>query len=121
MIYSDLTPNQKRIICNGCGGKGSGVPIPEFLFTASCNHHDFKYWRGCTKSDRKKADRQFYDAMVQDANEAVWWKRPHYRIWARVYYQAVRMFGGKYFHYSVLPLDEVDAGREEERWNPDTH
>lgn len=98
--FRDLTPLQKAVICNGCGGKGSIVPVPEFLFHASCNHHDFYYWRGGSEADRKRADEAFYKFMKQDAAMAgTMLKRLHYRLWAYIYYQAVRQFGAKYFHY----------------------
>ena len=113
MKYKDLTPNQKRIICNGCGGKGSKVPVPEFLFHASCNHHDFEYWRGCTKEDRRKADVNFYREMLRDAKGASWIKQPYYKLWAWIYFRAVRMFGGKFFHYSMAQRDEKSARGEE--------
>ena len=53
--YRDLTEEQKKFVCNGCGGKSGWINPPEFLFNASCNHHDFLYWRGCTEADVLKA------------------------------------------------------------------
>lgn len=99
MKYSDLTQEQKDYICNGCGGKGGWVPVPEFIFHASCNHHDFLYWTGNTESDREKADKAFYKYMKIDIAEAKWYKRAYYRIWAWVYYEAVRECGCKFFNY----------------------
>ena len=98
--YRDLTRVQKSKICNGCGGKGGIIPVPEFLFHASCNHHDFLYWVGNTEIDRKKADDAFYRFMQLDiANEDSRFKRMYYRAWAYVYYKAVRLFGKRYFNY----------------------
>ena len=99
MKYRDLTPEQKKVICNGCGGKGSWIPVPEFLFHASCNHHDFKYWQGGSVVDRKKADDDFYTMMLGDIRKAKWYKRPYYRMWAYIYYKAVRLKGAKYFSF----------------------
>lgn len=98
--YSDLTPQQKDKICNSCGGKGGLINPPNFIFKASCNHHDFYYWRGCTNSDRKKADKAFYRYMRLDIQEAKWYLKPYYHQWALAYYLAVRLFGSKYFYYS---------------------
>jgi len=98
--YRDLTPKQKKRICNGCGAKGGFVNPPEFLFHASCNQHDFCYWRGGTEEDRKTADKTFYKYMTLDiVNEASRFKRIYYSAWAYTYYKAVRVFGKKYFNY----------------------
>ena len=98
--YRDLTQEQKKQICNGCGGKSSFIPVPEFLFHASCDHHDFYYWRGGTEEDRKKADDAFYHFMGLDiVNEDSRFKRMYYSLWAYTYYKAVRIFGKKYFSY----------------------
>lgn len=97
--YRDLTPTQKKQICNGCGSKGGFINPPEFLFHASCNQHDFYYYRGGTEEDRKKADKAFYAFMQLDiANEDSRFKRIYYSIWAYTYYKAVRIFGRKYFN-----------------------
>ena len=102
--YVDLTQVQKGLICNGCGGKGSIIPVPNFLFKASCNQHDFYYWRGCTEDAREAADDAFYKYMNIDVAESgksllvkVW-----YYSWAYVYYKFVRKLGGSYFHYSKM-------------------
>ena len=97
--YSELTEQQKQFICNGCGGKGGIVNPPEFLFHASCNQHDFYYWRGCTEADREVADKAFYELMKKDIEEAKWYLKPHYHIWAYTYYQGVRLVGKKFFNY----------------------
>ena len=102
--YRNLTPEQKAFICNGCGPKGGFIPVPDFCFTASCNHHDFNYWLGYRKKDRKKADKQFYQAMradIQAYNK--FWTRRRYSMWAWIYYRAVRLFGGAYFHFADKP------------------
>lgn len=100
--YSDLTDEQKEIICNGCGGKSGWLNPPEFLFNASCNQHDFYYWRGGTESDRLEADKAFYEAMLVDVNMAVWYKRAYYKMIAYVYYRSVRLVGKKYFSYGTM-------------------
>lgn len=101
--YSDLTQEQINSIANGCGGKGSLIPVPNFLFKASCNQHDFYYWRGGDESDREAADDAFYKYMCIDIEdnakglvEKLW-----YHAWALLYYLAVRQFGDKYFYYST--------------------
>ena len=98
--YSDLTKAQKEFICNGCGGKGAWIKVPNFIFKASCNHHDFYYWRGKDEADRKKADKAFYKFMRIDISEVNSLKKPYYHVWALSYYLAVRLFGRKFFNYS---------------------
>jgi hypothetical protein len=62
--FRDLEPEERALICNGCGGKGHWFNPPDWLFKASCDHHDFNYWLGHTEEDRRRADWQFYVAMV---------------------------------------------------------
>ena len=100
--YSDLTEEQKEVICNGCGGKSGWLNPPEFLFSASCNQHDFYYWRGGTESDRLEADKAFYEAMLSDIQNSVWYKRLSYKLIAYAYYKSVRLFGKKFFYYGVM-------------------
>ena len=116
-----LTPKQRTFflahIANGCKGKGSLLNPPDFIFMASCNHHDFNYWIGHTGKDRKKADRQFYKAMLIDANEHPWYKRCVYKSLAWVYYQAVRLFASSYFYYADQERTEEDLEKlMEERY-----
>ena len=100
--YSDLTQEQKDNICNGCGGKGSWIPVPNFIFKASCNQHDFYYWRGCSEKDRKIADDAFYKYMKIDIEERTTSIVDYlfHHGWAYTYYLSVRYFGKPYFEYS---------------------
>lgn len=108
--YSDLTDEQKEIICNGCGGKSGWLNPPEFLFNASCNQHDFYYWRGGTESDRLEADKAFYEAMLVDAQNYIWYKRLLYKSIAYTYYKSVRLFGKKFFQYGTMKTKaDIDA------------
>ena len=100
--YSELTDEQKEIICNGCGAKSGWLNPPEFLFSASCNQHDFYYWRGGTESDRLEADKAFYEAMLSDIQNYIWYKRVLYKSIAYTYYKSVRLFGKKFFYYGVM-------------------
>ena len=102
--FNDLTTEQLDILrsnaeLNGCGGKGGWLNPPDWIFTASCDHHDFNYWLGGTELDRSKADWQFYQAMLVDVENTSWWKRPWYKMVAWVYYTAVRKFASSFFSY----------------------
>lgn len=96
--WRNLLPEERRAITNGCGGKGGWFNPPDYLFTASCDHHDFNYWLGGTQEDRREADEQFYEAMRFDASLAPLWQRWWLYGAAWRYYVAVRWFGKKYFH-----------------------
>lgn len=107
--FHHLTPFEVKCICNGCGGKGGKIDPPEFLFNASCNQHDFYYWRGGNESDRLKADIMFYNEMKADAkDETKLVKRLLYIAMAFVYYRAVRRAGKKFFNYTDKPMTRED-------------
>jgi len=82
------------------------MPVPEFFCHASCDHHDFNYWLGCTEEDRKKADDQFYTEMQRDATGNPW-----RQMVAWLYYQFVRRFGVAYFHYADKERDAIDLAK----------
>jgi len=109
--FRHLTQKELGFISNGCGSKGGWIKVPNFIFKASCDHHDINYWIGGTESDRIKADWQFYEAMIEDANSYGWYCRFWYRWWAWVYYQAVRRLGYKYFYYGT-PRTREDLVRQ---------
>lgn len=103
LTYSELTQEQRDKISNGCGGKGSWIPVPNFIFKASCNQHDFYYWRGCSEEDKVKADKAFYRFMrmdIADLPVSKFWLKLCYHGWALTYYLSVRQFGKSYFHYA---------------------
>lgn len=102
LTYENLSEAEKKFVCNGCGGKGSFIPVPNFFFEASCQAHDLKYFIGCTEIDRLNADNDFYKAMKRDCKRVRWYLRillfPH--AWAWIYYKAVRLKGKKFFHFA---------------------
>lgn len=126
LIYKNLTPLEKLTVCNGCGRKGRHIPVPEFKFTASCHHHDFKYWQGGTEADRIKADYEFFEAMLHDAKykeddtKRKWVVRQYYKAWAHVYYNAVRLCGGNKvlggFHYAAKKRTRKDLDEAVEEY-----
>ncbi|TSA45878.1 hypothetical protein D4R52_01625 [bacterium] len=101
--YRDLTEAQKIIMCNGCGPKAGWLPVPEFFCHASCDHHDFNYWIGHTEGDRRKADLEFLQEMLKDANVD-----PIKQTISITYWLAVRVFGAACFHYAEKERDETD-------------
>jgi hypothetical protein len=96
-------------ILNGCGPKLRWLNylIPDQFFGLTleedCDHRDFNYTIGGKEADRLKADYQFYVAMDRRAlARATSWRRPLlllYRCVALAAFCAVRLMGGRFFHY----------------------
>ena len=106
--YSELTKKEIQHLkdigeINGCGGKGGWLKIPNFLFKAKCDQHDFYYLTKNNEIDRYNADLQFYLMMLQDAHNSNWYW--FYRFWAYLYFRAVRTFGYKYFNYNENKIE----------------
>ncbi|MFT5266663.1 MAG: hypothetical protein ACI88C_000084 [Acidimicrobiales bacterium] len=98
--WRSLTKQQQETLGNGCGAKGGLVSPPNFCFEASCDQHDYYYWRGWTEEHRMKADKAFLAAMLRDARRSPWYARPMHKVLAWTYYRAVRKFGAAHFHYA---------------------
>jgi hypothetical protein len=47
-----------------------------------------------------KADKGFYEAMLDDADNAKWYLKHYYRLLAKIYFEAVRKFGSGAFYYA---------------------
>jgi hypothetical protein len=126
LSWSDLSLPDRRLFADGCGRKGGPLNVPDFIFTARCDQHDFYYWRGGTYEDRARADRNFLKAMLADAYELScgfctdpgcpyqritgvprenlryrysFLRRNWYALVALTYYAGVRLFGVGFFHY----------------------
>ena len=80
---------------NGCGVWGMKIPYHK-RFESICALHDLAYDEGTTSADRFKADRRMLKGMLALSDH---WR---YRVVARVYYGAVRMFGWLFFNYKIL-------------------
>lgn len=115
--WGDLTENDRSrflqsSLANGCGAKASvGVGRfrvrfrpPQFRFKASCDLHDFGYTVGGDALRRRWVDAQFLGAMVADAAVLPWWRRPLHFLAAAVFFQAVRIGGGRHFVHRAEPL-----------------
>jgi hypothetical protein len=101
MRYEDLSEKIKACIVNGCGGKGGFIKPPyRAFYKASCDHHDFGYWRGGNREDKKRCDNRFLEAMMADVARLPWWKRPYYYMWCRAYYIAVVKCGDTFFYFT---------------------
>ena len=99
--YSQLSVIEKMLVANGCGGSGSLINPPEFLFSEDCGEHDWDYFYGGDKKTRKKRDVKFYKGMRNSIVEkgVKFFKRAYYEFWAFVYYLEVRRHGAKFFNF----------------------
>lgn len=99
--YSQLSTIEKMLVANGCGGSGSLINPPEFIFGEDCGEHDWDYFYGGTKAVRTKRDKKFYrkmrDSIVREGVR--YFKRAYYEFWAFFYYIEVRRHGAKYFNF----------------------
>jgi len=102
--YWNETPAVLAAVAGGCGpgGKGDWL-VPDTIWFLSvreaCRIHDYMYWRGKTLEDKKEADRVFLNNMLRIIDEkSSWWGiRKLRRHRAKLYYLAVKNFGGPSF------------------------
>jgi hypothetical protein len=100
MLYSELTPEERAWMCNGCGPKFGSSAVPDCIFEPACDRHDFDYWLGYTDSDRYQADVFFRSNMLHIVSSLSSLRaRVFYTLLAWFYYAMVRFFGAKVFTY----------------------
>ena len=100
LLVSDLSPQQRYKLCNGCGSKGGPVPVPDFIWKDACDQHDLDYWVGGNELDRLAADRALLQSILLSSFTAeTAWARTRRKVAAHAYYWAVRAFGARSFHY----------------------
>lgn len=100
--WRQLTEGQKRSlvakgVLNGCGGGKLHWLVPNFRFRACCDQHDYHYWLGGSKTDRAKADWQFFTAMLADADRLLGLQAWTHITLSIIYYVAVRLFGWSFW------------------------
>lgn len=106
--YRDLTPEQRKRLCNGVGSdwqpawqRKALTKLSGWFFSeASWCHHDFGYAVGHTEAHRLEYDRKFLAAMLRDADHLSGLKRMVALQLAWIFYRSVRAFGGKSFYYA---------------------
>lgn len=106
--YRDLTPEQRKRLCNGVGAhwqpawqRKALTKLSDWFFSeASWCHHDFGYAVGYAEVHRLEYDRKFLAAMLRDADRLSGLKRMMARQLAWIFYGSVRVFGSKSFYHA---------------------
>lgn len=100
--FTDLTKEQQATYGNGCGLYANFLNVPDFVFTASCRHHDFNYARG-VGADKwwqnlyrwpfyyLKTQWDFFTHMCSDA------KKPWHYVVAVIYFVTVTLVSFPWF------------------------
>jgi len=101
--YQHASPAARAEVVNGCGPKGKGFLVPDTFWGLSispaCDVHDWMYHVGATIRDKDEADRVFFNNCLRIINAKTRWNWlrnfRHHR--AKIYYEAVRDYGGPAF------------------------
>lgn len=79
LTYEDFKILKKYWIINGCGGKNCGILqkiilkiLTPVFFEASCDLHDFGYWKGWNEARRLECDQKFYEKILEDLDFYFW-------------------------------------------------
>lgn len=113
--YLNLTPEQKKNICNGVGAKGAWYNkfIPgKKIFNESANGHDADYHFGKTQKDKNIADRRFNqnNTRIVEATKNYFLRKSRAVI-ARSMFIAVRDFGNDAYWKDKI-VDEENSQKE---------
>ncbi len=106
--YRDLTPEQRKQLCNGVGSdwqpawqRKALTKLSGWFFSeASWCHHDFGYTVGHTEAHRLEYDRKFLAAMLRDAGRGGFIRYVIAMPLSLLFYVFVRVFGRFSFAYS---------------------
>lgn len=104
--FTDLPIEVQQSFGNGCSF------VPDFIFTASCQHHDFSYVRGYRLKDKLKADFDMCRHIWSDSSK--WW---HYLV-SVIYWLGLTFlpFSYLFFHWNnryrtieeIIQIDKED-------------
>lgn len=105
--YRDLTPEQRKQLCNGVGSDWMPRWLRKlltllsgwFFNEASWCHHDFGYAVGHTEAHRLECDQKFLAAMLRDAGRGGLVRYVIAVPLSLLFYVMVRVFGRFSFAY----------------------
>jgi hypothetical protein len=115
--YWNLTPEEHRFMCDGCGRGILSIVIPDVVFglriTAACDIHDYMYLVGDTYEDKQAADRVFLNNMLRlvEARTDWDWLKKLRAATCYLYYLAVDKLGGPSFWARKNAPDTEGAAR----------
>ena len=111
----------KELICNGARPAWLSEMLPDFIedpvtpyfdldFYQPASKHDVDYFEGCTKKDKKIADKEFKKAMKRAIKKAghPWYTRwfYYYKMWQ--YFKLVSWFGDSSFYFAKKKRTYLD-------------
>ncbi|KAF0235072.1 MAG: hypothetical protein FD177_231 [Desulfovibrionaceae bacterium] len=106
-----LTPEQKADICNGCGARGSHVPVPDTIWgldiREACNIHDYNYGEG---RDKNRSDAVFIVNIVLLAVYA-FLEWPMWARWAAFPLLVLRVLRAITYGMAVITFGGAAFGR----------
>lgn len=75
--------------------------IRPVFFEASCDLHDFGYWKGWDEAKRLECDKKFLQKILEDIENFSknFFEKIFYKILAKLFYIAVRIGGRQFFNY----------------------
>ena len=100
--FSDLTEEQQSEFGDGC------TFVPDFIFTASCRHHDFNYTRGGWFKEKFKADYDMCRLMWADSY-LLW----HYAV-TIIYWLGLTLLPFSYFFFAYGRWRTIEEILEED-------
>lgn len=114
--WHDLTPDEQATFGNGCSW------VPDFIFTARCQQHDFNYTRGGYLFSKIDADYQMCVRMFDDAFAHRLW---FLYMWVGViYFIGLTFLPFSYFFFTwgryrskaeILAYDKLSKNKSYER------
>lgn len=112
--YWNATPEQRKVVCNGCGVAGwKGKLVPNTMWgldiSKACDIHDWMYHYGNTEEDRCEADRVFLNNLIRIINAHDGMLAAIRRYRATTYYNTVRAYGGAAFWDNKNPDGTMQA------------
>jgi hypothetical protein len=98
--FTDLTPEQQLSYGNGCSY------VFDFIFTASCQQHDFNFARGGGLHDWAKANWDMFTHMWSDSSR-LW----HYVV-SLTYFIGLMILSLPFFYWTTIWKGNYNSIRE---------
>jgi len=112
--YEDLTEEQIKKWCNGCGPMGWGWLVPDLIFKLAGNKHDAGYQFGGGWPDKIRVDCAFLGNCLSAAYHELKRRRRYWFYFLSfVYFGAVLLGGRRCFRWGKrMTIDDLSGIRE---------